>query len=84
MARALLLIDGFVIVGLAIVDKVGRRRLTLVMVPGAAISLFVLGAFFVTDNAGRDNIGFIIACLIVGAAIGYAMSGGRAVAEACA
>ncbi len=43
------------IVGLAIVDRVGRRRLTLVMVPGAAVSLFVLGAFFVTDNAGRTT-----------------------------
>jgi MFS family permease len=53
------------IIGLVIVDKVGRRRLTLVMIPGAAIALFVLGAFFVTDNAGKDNIGFIIACLIV-------------------
>jgi MFS family permease len=53
------------IVGLIIVDKVGRRRLTLVMVPGAAISLFALGAFFVTDNAGKDNIPFIITCLIV-------------------
>ena len=53
------------IVGLAIVDKVGRRRLTLVMVPGAAISLFVLGAFFVTDNAGKDSVPFIVTCLIV-------------------
>jgi sugar porter (SP) family MFS transporter len=53
------------IVGLAIVDRVGRRRLTMVMVPGAAVSLFVLGAFFVTDNAGRDNVPFIITCLIV-------------------
>ncbi|AWB90779.1 sugar porter family MFS transporter [Aeromicrobium chenweiae] len=53
------------IVGLIIVDKVGRRRLTLIMVPGAAIALFVLGALFVTDNAGKDNIPFVIACLIV-------------------
>jgi sugar porter (SP) family MFS transporter len=53
------------IVGLIIVDKVGRRRLTLIMVPGAAVSLFALGAFFVTDNAGKDNIPFIITCLIV-------------------
>jgi sugar porter (SP) family MFS transporter len=53
------------IVGLIIVDMVGRRRLTLIMVPGAALSLFALGAFFVTDNAGKDNIPFIITCLIV-------------------
>ncbi|MFF1640717.1 MFS transporter [Streptomyces sp. NPDC058246] len=44
------------VVGLVIVDKIGRRRLTLVMVPGAAVSLFVLGAFFVTGHAGRDYV----------------------------
>jgi sugar porter (SP) family MFS transporter len=53
------------IVGLLIVDRVGRRRLTLLMVPGAAIALFVLGSFFVTDNAGRGSVPFIVACLIV-------------------
>ena len=30
-----------------------------------AVALFVLGSFFVTDNAGRDSVPFIIACLIV-------------------
>ncbi len=44
---------------------VGRRRLTLVMVPGAAVALFVLGAFFVTGNAGKDSVPFIVACLVV-------------------
>ena len=53
------------IVGLTIVDKVGRRRLTLVMVPGAALSLFVLGAFFVTGNSGRAQVPYIIATLLV-------------------
>jgi sugar porter (SP) family MFS transporter len=53
------------VVGLVVVDKVGRRRLTLVMVPGAAVALFVLGSFFVTGNAGRDNVPFIVACLVV-------------------
>lgn len=53
------------VVGLTIVDKIGRRRLTLVMVPGAAVSLFVLGAFFVTGNAHRENVPFIVACLLV-------------------
>src|SRR4051795_11213074 len=53
------------IVGLAIVDRVGRRRLTLVMVPGAALSLAGLGTLFVTGNSGRDSTPFIIACLIV-------------------
>ena len=50
--------------GLWIVDKVGRRRLTLIMTPGAALSMIVLGAFFVTDNAGKDSTPYIIACLI--------------------
>jgi sugar porter (SP) family MFS transporter len=53
------------VIGLSIVDRVGRRRLTLVMVPGAALSLVVLGAFFVTDHAGPDQVPFIIATLIV-------------------
>jgi sugar porter (SP) family MFS transporter len=53
------------LVGLTIIDKVGRRRLTLIMIPGAALSLFVLGTLFVTGNSGRDSVPFIIACLVV-------------------
>ena len=53
------------VIGLTIVDKVGRRRLTLTMVPGAALSLVVLGAFFVTGNSGRAQVPFIIATLLV-------------------
>ncbi|HWT93631.1 MAG TPA: sugar porter family MFS transporter [Solirubrobacteraceae bacterium] len=50
-------------VGLAIIDRVGRRRLTLTMIPGAALSLFALGLIFVTGN--DDKTALIIACLIV-------------------
>jgi sugar porter (SP) family MFS transporter len=53
------------IVGLSIVDRVGRRRLTLVMIPGAALALVVLGGLFITGNTGRGTIGFIIVCLIL-------------------
>ena len=53
------------IVGLAIVDKVGRRRLTLIMVPSAALALAVLGGLFVTGHSGRESTPFIIACLVV-------------------
>jgi len=53
------------LVGLAIIDRVGRRRLTLIMIPGAAVALFVLGLLFVTGNAGRDSIAFVVACLVV-------------------
>ena len=53
------------LVGLAIIDRVGRRRLTLIMVPGAAISLFVLGLIFVTSGSGHGAIPYIMICLIV-------------------
>ncbi len=53
------------LVGLSIIDKVGRRRLTLIMIPGAALSLFVLGALFVTGHSGKESVPFIIACLVV-------------------
>jgi sugar porter (SP) family MFS transporter len=53
------------IVGLAIVDRVGRRRLTMTMIPGAAVALAVLGTLFVTGHSGRGDTPFIVACLIV-------------------
>jgi len=52
------------LVGLAIIDRVGRRRLTLIMIPGTAIALFLLGLIFVTGNGGPESNGLIIACLI--------------------
>ncbi|MBE7189822.1 sugar porter family MFS transporter [Jatrophihabitans endophyticus] len=51
------------IVGLSIVDRVGRRRLTLIMVPGTAVALAALGVMFATGN--DDKIGIVVACLIV-------------------
>jgi sugar porter (SP) family MFS transporter len=53
------------LVGLNIVDRVGRRRLTLVMVPGAALSLGALGAIFVFGLDKPSTLWAIIACLIV-------------------
>ena len=53
------------IVGLAVVDKIGRRRLTLLMTPGAALALIVLGSFFVTGNDGKSSTPYIIACLLI-------------------
>jgi len=53
------------LIGLSVIDRVGRRRLTLIMIPGAAVSLAVLGALFVTGHSGRESTPFIIACLIV-------------------
>ena len=52
------------LVGLTIIDRVGRRRLTLIMVPGAATSLFLLGLLFVTSDSGREVTPYVITCLI--------------------
>jgi sugar porter (SP) family MFS transporter len=52
------------LIGLAIIDRVGRRRLTLVTLPGAALALVVLGTFFVTGNDGEAQVPYIIATLI--------------------
>jgi MFS family permease len=53
------------LIGLAVIDKVGRRRLALIMIPGAAVSLFALGLLFITGNSDRDSVPLIIACLII-------------------
>lgn len=53
------------LLGLAIIDRVGRRRLTLIMVPGAALSLLVLGMLFSTSDSGREVIPYVIVCLVV-------------------
>ncbi|WP_328516854.1 MFS transporter [Pseudonocardia lacus] len=53
------------LVGLAIIDRVGRRRLTLIMIPGAAAALAALGALFVAGVGGGQGAPWIIACLVV-------------------
>lgn len=50
---------------MAIIDRVGRRRLTLLTLPGAALALIVLDTFFVTGNNGKAEVPYIIATLIV-------------------
>jgi len=50
--------------GLMIVDKIGRRRLTLVMLPGAALSLIVLGCLFVAGWAQGTHAWVVVACLL--------------------
>ena len=52
------------VVGLLIVDRVGRRRLSLIMTPGAALALAVLGVVFLTGTVSAGSAPFIIACLI--------------------
>ncbi|MFG1922959.1 sugar porter family MFS transporter [Cryptosporangium sp. NPDC048952] len=52
------------LIGLAIIDRVGRRRLTLLTLPFAALALIVLGWFFVSGNDGKSMVPWIVATLI--------------------
>lgn len=52
------------LIGLAIIDRVGRRRLTLLTLPAAALAMFVLGTFFVTGNSGPEMVPWIVATLV--------------------
>jgi sugar porter (SP) family MFS transporter len=51
--------------GLAIVDKIGRRRLALLTLPGAALSLAALGTLFAFERTGLDDTPYIIGCLFL-------------------
>jgi sugar porter (SP) family MFS transporter len=50
--------------GLSIVDRVGRRRLSLWMLPGAAIALLVLGALLAFHLAEGKSAWLIVASLL--------------------
>lgn len=52
-------------VGLVIVDKVGRRRLSLLTLPGAAASLALLGTLFTLERTGPDDAPYLIGCLFL-------------------
>ena len=52
-------------VGLGIVDRVGRRRLSLIMTPGAALALGALGVFFLSGQVGAGSAPYVIACPII-------------------
>jgi sugar porter (SP) family MFS transporter len=53
-------------IGRQIVDRVGRRRLTLVMVPGTVISLIVLGTMFRLGMAkSQTGSMWLVACLLI-------------------
>ena len=52
------------VIGLLIVDRVGRRRLSLIMTPGAAVALAVLGALFLTGEVTASTAPFVVACMI--------------------
>jgi MFS family permease len=53
------------LIGFSIIDRVGRRRLTLVMIPGATLALAVLGSVFVVGGDNADTAWLLITCLIV-------------------
>ena len=53
-------------IGRHIVDRVGRRRLTLVMVPGTVVSLIVLGIMFRLGMAKTQTGSmWLVACLLI-------------------
>jgi sugar porter (SP) family MFS transporter len=53
-------------IGRQIVDRVGRRRLTLVMVPGTVVSLIVLGIMFRMGMAKTQTGSmWLVACLLI-------------------
>jgi sugar porter (SP) family MFS transporter len=52
-------------IGLSVVDRIGRRRLSLLMIPGATLSLLVLGALFVMGMAGSSQAWLLVGCLLV-------------------
>jgi hypothetical protein len=50
-------------IGLTVVDRVGQRRLSLLMIPGATVSLLALGALFMLGMAGSGQAGgWLAAC----------------------
>jgi sugar porter (SP) family MFS transporter len=49
--------------GLAIVDRVGRRRLALLTLPFAALSLAGLGTLFVLGQTQAADAPYVVACL---------------------
>jgi len=51
--------------GLAVVDRVGRRRLALITTPGAALVLFLLGGLFVTGSDDAGTAWMIVVLLVV-------------------
>ena len=53
------------VVGLLVVDRVGRRRLSLCMIPGAALALLVLGACFMLGMTHGSQAWALVGCLLV-------------------
>ncbi|MDH0745155.1 sugar porter family MFS transporter [Pseudomonas sp. GD03842] len=52
-------------IGKTVVDHTGRRTLSLAMIPGAVLSLLVLGAVLHYNLAGDSQAWWIVGCLIV-------------------
>jgi sugar porter (SP) family MFS transporter len=51
--------------GKTFVDRIGRRRLTLAMMPGAVVALLVLGAVLHFNLMGSWQSWWVVGCLIV-------------------
>lgn len=52
------------ILGKVLVDHVGRRKLTLVMMPGAALSLVMMGAVFMFGDVSGNSRWWVVAALM--------------------
>lgn len=51
--------------GLMVVDRIGRRHLSLMMIPGAALALAVLGALFILGMGGSGHAWLLVGCILV-------------------
>ncbi|KGD72635.1 MFS transporter [Tatumella morbirosei] len=51
------------VIGKLLVDHLGRRKLTLWMMPGAIISLLLLGLVFILDSHGGNHGWLVVSCL---------------------
>jgi sugar porter (SP) family MFS transporter len=52
-------------IGLTVVDRLGRRRLSLLMIPGATLSLLALGTLFMMGMAGSGQAWLVVGCLLI-------------------
>ncbi|WP_338928990.1 sugar porter family MFS transporter [Roseomonas mucosa] len=52
-------------IGRSIVDRVGRRGLMLVMIPGTVVTLLVLGGLFKAGMATDEHAWLVVGCLLL-------------------
>jgi hypothetical protein len=73
-------------IALTVVDRVGRRRLSLLMISGATVSLLALGTLFMLGMAGSGQAWRVVGCLLIYMAFnagGLQVVGGLTGSEVC-